>query len=86
MEELIYKLKQEIIEVLNLEDMKPEDIDENASDSKTILYLEYFYKESLVDYYFDHSLDEKATADNLESYSISFNCDIVKLQFSGGSN
>ena len=30
MEELIYKLKQEIIEVLNLEDMKPEDIDENA--------------------------------------------------------
>lgn len=31
MEELIYKLKQEIIEVLNLEDMTPEDIDENAS-------------------------------------------------------
>ncbi|MBP9990107.1 MAG: acyl carrier protein [Bacteroidales bacterium] len=31
MEELILKLKQEIIEVLNLEDMKPEDIDENAS-------------------------------------------------------
>lgn len=62
------------------------DIDENASDSKTILYLEYFYKENLVDYYFEHSNDEKATADNLESYSISFNCDIVKLQFSGGSN
>mgnify|MGYP003310428142 CR=1 FL=1 len=31
MEELICKLKLEIIEVLNLEDMKPEDIDENAS-------------------------------------------------------
>ena len=30
MEELIYRLKQEIIEALNLEDMKPEDIDENA--------------------------------------------------------
>jgi acyl carrier protein len=29
-EELILKLKQEIIEVLNLEDVKPEDIDENA--------------------------------------------------------
>lgn len=31
MEELICKLKLEIIEVLNLEDVKPEDIDENAS-------------------------------------------------------
>ena len=31
MEELIYQLKQQIIEALNLEDMKPEDIDENAS-------------------------------------------------------
>ena len=30
MEELILKLKKEIIEVLNLEDIKPEDIDENA--------------------------------------------------------
>ena len=31
MEELILKLKQEIIEALNLEEVKPEDIDENAS-------------------------------------------------------
>ena len=30
MEQLIEELKKEIIEVLNLEDMKPEDIDENA--------------------------------------------------------
>ena len=30
MDELIYNLKQQIIEALNLEDMKPEDIDENA--------------------------------------------------------
>ena len=30
MEELIHKLKQEIIEVLNLEDVKPEDIDNDA--------------------------------------------------------
>jgi len=30
MEELILKLKKQIIEVLNLEDVKPEDIDENA--------------------------------------------------------
>ncbi|MBO7111275.1 MAG: acyl carrier protein [Bacteroidaceae bacterium] len=30
MEELILKLKQEIIEVLNLEDIKPEDIDNEA--------------------------------------------------------
>lgn len=30
MEELILKLKNEIIEVLNLEEVKPEDIDENA--------------------------------------------------------
>lgn len=30
MEELIYKLKEEIIDVLNLEGMKPEEIDENA--------------------------------------------------------
>jgi len=30
MEELILKLKGEIIEVLNLEDIKPADIDENA--------------------------------------------------------
>lgn len=30
MEELILKLKEEIIDVLNLEGMKPEDIDENA--------------------------------------------------------
>jgi acyl carrier protein len=29
-EDLILKLKTEIIEVLNLEDVKPEDIDENA--------------------------------------------------------
>lgn len=31
MDELIYKLKQQIIEALNLEDMKQEDIDDNAS-------------------------------------------------------
>ena len=30
MENLIQKVKEEIIEVLNLEDVKPEDIDENA--------------------------------------------------------
>ena len=30
MDELILKLKEEIIEVLNLEDVKPEDIEENA--------------------------------------------------------
>ena len=30
MENLILKLKEEIIDVLNLEDVKPEDIDENA--------------------------------------------------------
>ncbi len=30
MEQLIEELKKEIIEVLNLEDMSPEDIDENA--------------------------------------------------------
>jgi len=30
MEEMILKLKQEIIEVLNLEDLKPEDIDNDA--------------------------------------------------------
>jgi len=30
MDELILKLKAEIIEVLNMEDLKPEDIDENA--------------------------------------------------------
>ena len=30
MEELILKLKEEIIEVLNLEDVKPSDINENA--------------------------------------------------------
>ncbi|MBO4654084.1 MAG: acyl carrier protein [Bacteroidales bacterium] len=30
MEQLVEELKKEIIEVLNLEDMKPEDIDENA--------------------------------------------------------
>lgn len=30
MEDLILKLKQEIIEVLNLEDIKPEDIDNDA--------------------------------------------------------
>ncbi|MCH3923876.1 MAG: phosphopantetheine-binding protein [Bacteroidales bacterium] len=30
MDELILKLKKEIIEVLNLEDIVPEDIDENA--------------------------------------------------------
>jgi len=30
MDELILNLKQEIIEVLNLEDLKPKDIDENA--------------------------------------------------------
>jgi acyl carrier protein len=30
MENLILKLKEEIIEVLNLEDVKPADIDENA--------------------------------------------------------
>ena len=30
MEELILKLKKEIIEVLNLEDIKPDDIDPNA--------------------------------------------------------
>ena len=31
MDELIYTLKQQIIEALNLEDMTPEDIDENAA-------------------------------------------------------
>jgi len=31
MENLILKLKEEIIEVLNLEDVKPADIDENAA-------------------------------------------------------
>jgi len=30
MEDVILKLKEEIIEVLNLEDVTPEDIDENA--------------------------------------------------------
>ena len=30
MDELILKLKQEIIEVLNMEDIKPEDIENNA--------------------------------------------------------
>ena len=30
MDDLILKLKEEIIEVLNLEDVKPADIDENA--------------------------------------------------------
>lgn len=30
MENLILQLKQEIIDVLNLEDVRPEDIDENA--------------------------------------------------------
>lgn len=30
MENLIQELKEEIIEVLNLEDVKPEDIDDNA--------------------------------------------------------
>lgn len=30
MDELILELKKEIIEVLNLEEVKPEDIDENA--------------------------------------------------------
>jgi len=30
MENLILKLKEEIIEVLNLEEVKPEDIDDNA--------------------------------------------------------
>ena len=30
MEELILQLKKQIIEVLNLEDIRPEDIDENA--------------------------------------------------------
>ena len=31
MDELILKLKQKIVEALNLEDVKPEDIDENAA-------------------------------------------------------
>jgi acyl carrier protein len=31
MKELILKLKEEIIEVLNLEDVKPDDIDESAA-------------------------------------------------------
>jgi len=30
MDELVLKLKEEIIEVLNLEEVKPEDIDDNA--------------------------------------------------------
>ena len=30
MEDLTLKLKNEVIEILNLEDVKPEDIDENA--------------------------------------------------------
>lgn len=62
------------------------DLDENASDAVTVMYLEYFYKEDLVDYYFDHSTDKKATADDLASYSVSFACDIVKLQFNVGGN
>ena len=31
MDELILELKQKIVEALNLEDVKPEDIDENAA-------------------------------------------------------
>lgn len=63
------------------------DIDEKAEDATTVMYLEYFYKDTLVDYYFDNSRDEKATADKLESYSVSFVCDITKLQFgAGGAN
>jgi len=31
MEDLTLKLKEEIIEILNLEDVKPEDIDENTA-------------------------------------------------------
>ena len=30
MEELIYKLKEQIIDALNLEEITPEDIDDNA--------------------------------------------------------
>lgn len=59
------------------------DIDENDAEHKTVLYLEYFYNEDLVDYYFEHSTDSKPTADNLESTSISFACDISNLTFQG---
>lgn len=62
------------------------DIDETAADHITVMYLEYFYQDTLVDYYFEHSHDKKATADDLESYSVSFACDIVKLQFSAGGS
>lgn len=80
-EEIGTKVEDNVIIFSNL------DVDENAADATTVLYLEYFYKENLVDYYFEHSKDEKATAENLESYSISFNCDITKLQFfAGGTN
>ena len=34
MEDLVLELKKKIIEVLNLEEVKPEDIDENASFSR----------------------------------------------------
>lgn len=59
------------------------DIDESATDNKTILYLEYFYDESLIDYYFEHSEDSKPTADNLASNAISFSCDILRFEFIG---
>lgn len=59
------------------------DIDENAADSVTVLYLEYYYSQDLVDYYFEHSNDQKPTAANLESTSINFACDITTFTFQG---
>ena len=71
------KLNDKTVHLSNL------DVDENATDNKTILYIEYFYDESLIDYYFDHSEDSKPTADNLASTAISFNCDILRFEFTG---
>ena len=41
------KLDDKTVHLSNL------DVDENATDNKTILYIEYFYDESLIDYYFE---------------------------------
>lgn len=62
------------------------DIDENDENHVTVLYLEYFYDENLVDYYFENSNDQKPTADNLESTTINFACDIKNFTFQGDLN
>ncbi|MCQ2771681.1 MAG: hypothetical protein MJ238_00170 [Bacilli bacterium] len=62
------------------------DIDETADDKITVLYIEYFYDETLVDYYFDNSDVGQITADNLEGTAISFDCDIVRFEFAGEAN